>query len=36
MNVIDILNEISMFKKHMEKIHFHKFLTAFLRINNLL
>ena len=22
MNVIDILNEISMFKKYMEKIHF--------------
>ena len=25
MDVIDILNEISMFKKHMEKMHFSHF-----------
>ena len=36
MNVIDILNEISMFKKYMEKCIFHILLTVFLKIINLL
>ena len=28
MNVVDILNEISMFKKYMEKMHFSHFIDC--------